>query len=213
MAKSPHIDGTALETPAFNPKVDQILAGARRVFLEHGFGAATTDMVQQAAGVSKSTMYAYFPNKDVLFSAVIRVECDKMLAQTRSERVRAGTVQETLRRMGIRLLEVVLEPSTLALYRIAVAETPRFPKIGEIVYARGPMASNHEIAALLAEATRRGEIQVDDPETAAQHFAGMIVLDILQRCLFGIEAPPKAARMRKIVDAAVDTFMRAYAAR
>ncbi|MFN4277065.1 MAG: TetR/AcrR family transcriptional regulator [Ferrovibrio sp.] len=209
----PTRNGSAVsELSEFNPKVDQILAGARRVFLEHGFAAATTDIVQQAAGVSKSTMYAYFPNKEVLFSAVVRVECEKMLAQTRTEVVRGRTIQETLRRIGIRLLEAVLEPSTLALYRIAVAETPRFPKIGEVVYATGPMANNREVASFLAEAARNGEIQVGDADTAAQQFVGMVLLDILQRCLFGIEAPPKAGRMRKIVDAAVETFLRAHTA-
>lgn len=212
MAKLPHSINTAEEAQEFNPKVDQILAGARRVFLEHGFGAATTDMVQQAAGVSKSTMYAYFPNKDVLFSAVIRVECDKLLALTRAERVKGRTIRETLRLIGIRLLEVALDPSTIALYRIAVAETPRFAKIGEVCYATGPMAHKREVATCLAEAARRGEIQIDDPETAAHQFVGMVLFDILQRCLFGIDTPPKAGQIRRIVDAALDAFLRAYAA-
>jgi AcrR family transcriptional regulator len=40
------------------------------VFLANGFSAATTDMIQQAAGVSKSTVYSHYPNKEALFAAV-----------------------------------------------------------------------------------------------------------------------------------------------
>ena len=36
-----------------------VLLAASDVFLEHGFSAATTDMIQQRAGVSKATVYAF----------------------------------------------------------------------------------------------------------------------------------------------------------
>jgi TetR/AcrR family transcriptional regulator, mexJK operon transcriptional repressor len=194
-------------------KVGKILAGARRVFLEHGFGAATTDMIQQAAGVSKSTVYSYFPNKEALFVAVIRVECEKLLAQTRAERIEGRTVQETLTRIGTRLLQIVLEPSALALQRIVIAEAHRFPEVGHVFFSAGPVAHNREVAAYLAEADRRGDIHVDDPGTAALQFVGMVLIHIQLQCLLGVSSPPKAGQIRRIVSAAVDTFIRAHAAR
>jgi TetR/AcrR family transcriptional regulator, mexJK operon transcriptional repressor len=45
-------DGAAAQSE----KARAVLAGARAVFLANGFSAATTDMIQQAAGVSKSTV-------------------------------------------------------------------------------------------------------------------------------------------------------------
>ena len=48
----------------------RILLAAERVFLAQGFSGATTDMIQVAANISKSTLYSYFPNKEILFEAV-----------------------------------------------------------------------------------------------------------------------------------------------
>ena len=197
--------------PESNAKVEQILAGARRVFLEHGFGPATTDMVQQAAGVSKSTIYSYFPTKDALFVAVIRAECRKLVERTRAERVKGKTVRETLTRVGFRLFETALAPSGLALYRIVVAEAARFPEIGKAFYEAGPKLIQHEIAGYLTEAGQRGEIRIDDADAAADHFAALAAHLIQLRCLLGISAPPNASQTRKIVNAAVDVFLRAYA--
>jgi TetR/AcrR family transcriptional regulator, mexJK operon transcriptional repressor len=199
--------------PQRNEKVEQILAGARQVFLEHGFGAATTDMVQRAAGVSKSTVYAHFPSKDALFVAVIGAECQKLVDRTRAERLMGKTVRETLTRIGTNLLQTALSPPVIALYRIIVAEAARVPEIGAALSDAGPKHMQHEVAAYLTEADRRGEIRVSDPGAAASDFQALALHDIQQRCLLGISAPPKASQIRKIVDAAVDVFLRAYASR
>ena len=54
-----------------NSKAESILAGAKRAFLTGGFGAVSMDTVAREAGVSKSTVYAYFAGKEELFGAVI----------------------------------------------------------------------------------------------------------------------------------------------
>ena len=57
--------------PPTMSKKDRVAIAATDVFLTHGFSAATTDMIQQAAGVSKATVYASWSSKEALFSAVI----------------------------------------------------------------------------------------------------------------------------------------------
>ncbi|KOQ92535.1 TetR/AcrR family transcriptional regulator, partial [Pluralibacter gergoviae] len=64
-------------TPAVSAKAQKVLAGAKSIFLARGYSAATTDMIQQAAGVSKSTVYAYYPNKEALFTAVVEQQCGR----------------------------------------------------------------------------------------------------------------------------------------
>lgn len=194
-----------------SPKAEQILAAARQVFLEHGFGATTTDMIQQAAGVSKSTVYAHFQGKDDLFVAVIRAECQRILERTNTEQLKGQTVRQALTQVGTRLLEVALAPSALALYRIVVAETPRFPNIGKVFHAVGPTLLREELARYLAAADKRGEVRVKVPDTAARQFVSMVLSDIQLQCLLDITPPPSRARVRKIVGAAVETFMSAYA--
>jgi AcrR family transcriptional regulator len=194
---------------AANAKVAKILDAARRVFLEHGFGAATTDMIQREAGVSKSTVYAHFAAKDQLFAAVVQAECGCFMHSLVTEPMGPSDIRENLRQVGSHFLDLVLDPVALAFYRTIVAEAPRFPHLGQTFYASGPRRLTAMVARLLEEA---GEVRVEDPAAAAEQFIGMLRGDRHLRCLLGIEVKPEPMEIRRIVDHAVDTFLRIHRA-
>ena len=56
-------------------KFDQVLDGARQVFMADGYEGASVDAIARAAGVSKATLYSYFPDKKLLFMEVAKTEC------------------------------------------------------------------------------------------------------------------------------------------
>jgi AcrR family transcriptional regulator len=58
-------------------KYDQVLDGARDVFLQDGFEGASVDEIARSAGVSKATLYSYFPDKRLLFMEVATRECGR----------------------------------------------------------------------------------------------------------------------------------------
>src|SRR5210317_1385244 len=66
-------DGTP--QPKKGRKFDQVLEGARQVFLSDGFEGASVDDISRAAGVSKATLYSYFPDKRLLFVEVAKRQC------------------------------------------------------------------------------------------------------------------------------------------
>src|SRR6186713_2194737 len=59
--------GAALDTA----KRQQLMEGARRAFLEHGFDGASVGDIVRSAGISKGTLYAYYPSKEKLFEALV----------------------------------------------------------------------------------------------------------------------------------------------
>src|SRR3546814_5900785 len=79
-----------------NAKALTVLRAARNVFLTHGFSAATTDMIQRDAGVSKSTVYAHYANKVALFTAVVEAECAAFTNAVQDINFRPGKLRETL---------------------------------------------------------------------------------------------------------------------
>src|ERR1700744_2314395 len=111
--------------PTPDGKAAAVLGGARSVFLAHGFSAATTDMIQAAAGVSKATVYARYATKEALFIAVIEAECERFLGTVRAPVVRPLKLRDALEAMAQAYLKVVLSPAGLALYRTVVGEAPR----------------------------------------------------------------------------------------
>lgn len=58
-------------------KFDQVVEGAQEIFLRDGFEGASVDDIARAAGVSKATLYSYFPDKRLLFMEVATRQCSE----------------------------------------------------------------------------------------------------------------------------------------
>jgi AcrR family transcriptional regulator len=68
------VDGMGGTSPASAMSIEAILAGARRVIAEQGPGKFTMSTVAAAAGVSRPTLYRWFPTKDALLEALTTYE-------------------------------------------------------------------------------------------------------------------------------------------
>ena len=99
----------------------------------------------------------------------------------------------------------MIRKDTASLFRIAVAEAPRAPKLGAIFYAQGTTLKR--LAKYLRAAADRGELRCREPLRAAELFLGAVVAEHHLRCLVGQRhAPIFETRMRAHVRAAVSMF-------
>lgn len=192
-------------------KPDVILTAARGVFLEHGFGAATTDMIQVAAGVSKSTLYAHFPTKKLLFEAVCRMKSEDFETLLRDAVGAARQPRDYLNRFGVAFLAYLLSPEGLAFYRLMVGESARFPKLGRAFYAAGVKASSDMIESHLRDAHAAGLLRVPQPVVSTEHFLGMLRGELFTRVVLNVSHVPRAVQQRRHVSATVDHFLAAHA--
>jgi AcrR family transcriptional regulator len=107
-------------------KREQIVRIAAAVFREFGFEGASMSEISARVGGSRATLYGYFQSKELLFLAVADLECHKHLQAAMMELDSAGAdVRAGLCRFGERLLTFLLEPSTLAVRRMVLAESGR----------------------------------------------------------------------------------------
>ena len=81
-------------------KRQQIIDGARRVFIEMGFDAASMNDITRAAGVSKGTIYVYFANKEELFEALIEEERGSIFKNLYEALEYSGDLRKTLIHFG-----------------------------------------------------------------------------------------------------------------
>jgi len=65
------VTSSSLATSRVSPPPDRILAEARTLFFSGGYSAFTMDNLAAALGMSKKTLYVYFPGKDAMIRAVI----------------------------------------------------------------------------------------------------------------------------------------------
>lgn len=194
-------------------KAESILAAAKRMFLEGGFGAVSMDAIAREAGVSKATVYAHFSGKEELFGAVIGRECERYFAEFSAGELDPAQVHTSLTTLGRRFLELLLSPDAIALHRLIVGEVSRFPELGEVFWRAGPERNHAQIEAFLTAAAAAGSLEMADPRLAAEQFTGLVRGETQLRYLLRLENKANQAAVNTIVAAAVDTFQRAFAPR
>jgi AcrR family transcriptional regulator len=167
------------------------------------------DAIAREAGVSKATLYAHFTGKEQLFAEMISGECGR-LAEAIGDPLEAEEVRATLFHFGRRFAMLVYSSRGLAIYRIVVAEAPRFPEVGRIFYESGPRRVLERFEAYLREAARRGLLRITEPREAAAHFIGLIRGENHLRLLLGIDTQVSDAQVEHIVERSVETFLRAH---
>jgi AcrR family transcriptional regulator len=184
-----------------------ILDAARDVFQERGYTVTSMDVVAQAAGVSKATVYALFMSKERLFAAVIEREGERQTAavDTTDDAIAA----EVLRRFATDAAALLLSPSNTAMSRTVSSEVVRSPEVGRLFYANGPDRLIGRLAGYLATLMKRGELRRGNSRLAASQFLAVIVGDLQLRSAMGL-APPSRTQQRAVVSAGVDMFLRAY---
>lgn len=193
-------------------KARVILGAARSVFFDHGFFLATTDMIQRLAGVSKSTMYYYFPNKEALFIAVIEVECDAIANAIEQSMDHSSEPSERLAELGRRYLRLAASRQTTSLYRAIISEARRFPELALYFYTCGPKRAMDLMTAQIEHCLTDGVMNAKGSSAAiiARHFIEMLRGDAQMRILTGKTDELRPEEIERIVKEAVSVLVDAY---
>ena len=193
-------------------KFDQVLAGARDVFMADGFEGASVDAIARAAGVSKATLYSYFPDKRLLFMEVADTECARQSRQAFEGIDTDAPPRVVLGLAGRHLLGFITSTFGQQMFRLCVAECDRFPELGQRFYNSGPAVVRREMAGYFETAVARGQLRMEDPLLAADQFGELCKGDVWLRLTFGIIDRISQAESDRVVDSAVDMFLARYAA-
>lgn len=193
-------------------KFDQVLVGARTVFLRDGFSAANVDDIAREGGVSKATLYSYFPDKRLMFSEMIRVECLAQAETAISEIDLGQSIDRVLLDAATHAVDLLTSDFSLRIFRICVAEAERFPELGAAFYESGPLMAQQRLMFHLGMVTAEGKLRIDDLEIAALQFAALCKVWLFERALFHPTQRPTTAERDRVAQAAVQMFMARYAA-
>lgn len=155
----------------------QILDAALEVFAERGLASARLDDIAKRAGLSKGTIYLYFPNKEELFREVIRHTVVSEIERGErdfADSSRSATEALTLFMRGY--WEFLRSPVFGPIYRLVTAELHNFPDLAEFyadeVIARGLRL----ITRLLERGIASGEFRQLDANVAARMLAAPLMM-------------------------------------
>lgn len=154
-----------------------MIDAARAVFLEQGYERTTLDMVIARAGGSRRTLYECFGDKAGLFRAVIEMHTADLLDQLEAVPLASAKPEQALTQIGRIYLSMVLSEDALGLYRLLVAEVPKFPELGETFYQGGPQKLRQHLMDYLKRQHMAGDLNIANPLLAARQFFGLIKSD------------------------------------
>lgn len=190
-------------------KFNQVREGAKRIFLRDGYEGASVDDISREAGVSKATLYSYFPDKRLMFQAVIEAEIEsrRIAVFDLEDHVPAHLAVPRLTREVSRILASETEA---ALYRLIIAEAARFPQLARDFEALRAEMLRTPLQAYLDGFVRRGELEIADTTLAAEQLIRLAGAQVHDGRLLGAKGIDDTAVLRA-GDGAAEMFLRAFA--
>jgi AcrR family transcriptional regulator len=174
---------------------ERILDVATDLFLSHGYAATSIDAVARRARISKRTFYHRFEDKPALFGAVVHRIIDRLRPPASVPLISGANVQEILQRLAALILRAALSAQAIALHRLIVAESARFPKLAAVVTEQGATEEAIRlIAGVLDREARAGNLELDSPTFAAEQFLYMVIA-LPQRRAMGFGVPMTVAEL------------------
>jgi TetR/AcrR family transcriptional repressor of mexJK operon len=185
----------------------RILEVATELFLAKGYGSTTIEAVAARAGISKRTLYHRFDDKSVLFAAVVHEIIEQIRPPAGVPLIEGATLREVLCRLAGMILRAALSPQAIALHRLVMAESARFPELVRAVHGDGSAReATTLISGLLAREPRDSTLSAEKRAFAAEQFIFMVVT-LPQRRAMGYGTPMTAAELDAWADKTVDLFL------
>jgi AcrR family transcriptional regulator len=159
-----------------------ILDAATSAFLADGYAATTIEAIARTSRVAKRTIYARWNGKSALFRAVLEQLMTRWLSNT-SDWAEAESLEAALDGAAARILAVALTPEAVALNRLLIAESARFPELPLMMQQAGAGEGTSRIATLLDRAVAQGTLPPQDTVFAAEQFLHLVLAGPQRRAL------------------------------
>jgi AcrR family transcriptional regulator len=201
------------KVPRGERRREELIDVAEKMFLERGFADATMQMIAEAAGASKETLYRHFESKELLFAEIVSRKA-RLISGPDTAIARGGSPETVLSDLAITLLRAITTGHGSLLFRTVVAESVNTPELGDLFYDRGPGLTVERLTQYLAAASARGDLACDDPLLAARLFLGAVISQFhLCRLVQSTWKPPTEKEIGVHVEAAVSMFLAKFGGR
>ncbi|MGA0611933.1 TetR/AcrR family transcriptional regulator [Caldimonas sp. KR1-144] len=206
-------DAAAAPTPARQrrkaARPQELLDAALELFVEKGFAATRTEEVAARAGVSKGTLYLYYPSKEDLLKAVILRNISGEIAEGMdivrgwsegTPELLAFVLHEWWRRFG--------ETRASGICKLMMSEARNFPEIASFFADEVIKPMHGLLRTVIERGVERGEFRaVPMPQTVQLLTAPMLYLVMNKHSFGACEGVDLGIDPRRVIDAHVELTM------
>ncbi len=141
----------------------ELLDAALDLFVEKGFAATRVEEVAKRAGVSKGTLFLYFPSKEELFKAVVRENLSGLFAEWQAEfEGFPGTTAEMVRYSLHQWWQRLGATRLSGITKLVMTEAAHFPEIAAFYEQEVIQPGNLLLKRILQRGIDRGEFRPID---------------------------------------------------
>lgn len=167
-----------------------VLSSARSRFLEAGYASACINDIAQNAGVSTKTVYRLFESKGEIFNAVIADRIARFSVEVDQGLLKHTDLRHGLEQILIAYGRLTLDPETIGINRLVMAEADRFPEIATSFYQRAIMTTNAVFELWLRNQRDQGAIRIANISLASGFLRGMMTMEPQRAAILGQRQPP-----------------------
>jgi AcrR family transcriptional regulator len=193
-----------------NPIRRRILGAAFSVFTERGYAETSTLEIATRAKVSKRELYTLVGNKQEMLVACISERAKRLRMPEDMPPVRdRKTLARVLVSFGTQLLREVSDPTVVAVFRLAIAEAERTPKVARALHTIGRETTSAALQEILTRA-RSSELLDGDPAEMAEHFIALLWGNLMVSLLLRVADAPGSNEIERRAHEAASAFLRLY---
>jgi AcrR family transcriptional regulator len=164
----------------------ELLDAALALFVEKGFAATRSEEVAQRAGVSKGTLYLYYPSKEELFKAVVRQTLSALIAEGQ-EAVGSfeGSSSELLSFLLHTWWERVGNTPAAGIHKVMLAEVRNFPELAQFYTDEVIVPADRLFSSCVQRGMDRGEFRALPLHEVAHALMAPLIFMAVHRHSFG----------------------------
>jgi AcrR family transcriptional regulator len=163
----------------------EIIAAALETFAERGFAATRLDDIAERAGVTRGTLYLYFPSKEDLFKAVVRQAIVPIIA--RGEEIVEHSQESSaalLTKILLMIPTAVAGSPVSAIPKLMISEARNFPDLAQFYLKEVIRRGRRLLTAIVARGVERGEFRPVDMDHVFYCVVGPVLLTMLWKHSF-----------------------------
>ncbi len=179
----------------------ELLDAALEMFVDKGYAATRVEDVAARAGVSKGTLFLYFPSKEELFKAVVRETLAGRFDEWNQEFERfEGSTADMLRHCMLSWWERVGATPASGLTKLMISEARNFPDLAAYYHQEVIEPGLRLLKRILQRGVDRGEFRVPDPDYAVYSVIAPMIYLIMNKHSLGacVAAAPALEPVRFI---------------
>ncbi len=188
----------------------RIVGAALSAFMEGGYAQTSTLEIATRARVSKRELYALFGNKEAMLVACITERAQRLKAPVDLPELRDREIlDQVLTAFGTKLLTETTDPVVVAVFRLAISETVRAPKVAQALESIARKPARDSLREIMANARSAG-LFGGDPAAMTEQFLGLLGGDLMTGLLLQVANRPSAGEIARRAREATTGLLHIY---